>query len=113
MKSFKDVERIDAHCECTDLYEDLMITESEYQGKKVKLNDPIRTSENKNKKFKVYVKNDQGNVVVVRLVILTWRSNVMIPKDESPSERGTIVRIRAQNIRHGIGVAINGAEVPR
>ena len=38
----------------------------EYQGKKVKLNDPIRTSENPNKKFKVYVKNDQGKVVVVR-----------------------------------------------
>ena len=34
--------------------EDLLITESEYQGKKVKLNDPIRTSENPNKKFKVY-----------------------------------------------------------
>ena len=43
------------------------ITEaSEYQGKKVKLNDPIRTSENPNKKFKVYVKNEKGKVVVVR-----------------------------------------------
>ena len=27
------------------------IVEAEYQGKKVKLNDPIRTSENPNKKF--------------------------------------------------------------
>ena len=45
--------------------EDLLITESEYQGKKVKLNDPIRTSENPNKKFKVYVKNEKGNVVKV------------------------------------------------
>ena len=42
------------------------LTEAEYQGKKVKLNDPIRTSENPNKKFKVYVKNAQGKVVVVR-----------------------------------------------
>ena len=43
--------------------EDLLITESEYQGKKVKLNDPIRTSENPNKKFKVYVKDPKtGNV---------------------------------------------------
>jgi len=45
---------------------DHYITEAEYQGKKVKLNDPIRTSENPKKKFKVYVKNDKGKVVVVR-----------------------------------------------
>jgi len=82
VKSFKDVERIDEHCECTDLYEDLMITESEYQGKKVKLNDPIRTSENKNKKFKVYVKNDQGNVVVVRF----GDPNMSIKRDD-PARR--------------------------
>jgi hypothetical protein len=50
---------------CDDCY-DHIIEESEYQGKKVKLNDPIRTSENPNKKFKVYVKNAQGKVVVVR-----------------------------------------------
>ena len=42
------------------------IVESEYQGKKVELNNPIRTSENPNKKFKVYVKNEKGKVVVVR-----------------------------------------------
>lgn len=66
MKKFNDYHSIDEHCECNDLYEDLEITESEYQGKKVKLNDPIRTSENPNKKFKVYVRNGEGNVVVVR-----------------------------------------------
>jgi hypothetical protein len=66
MKSFHEYNKIDEHCECNDLFEDLVVEESEYQGKKVKLNDPIRTSENPNKKFKVYVKNDQGNVVVVR-----------------------------------------------
>ena len=49
-------------CDCFD-HE---LTEAEYQGKKVKLNDPIRTSENPNKKFKVYVKNAKGKVVVVR-----------------------------------------------
>ena len=47
-------------------FADLLVTESEYQGKKGKLNDPIRTSENPNKKFKVYVKNEKGKVVVVR-----------------------------------------------
>ena len=45
---------------------DHMVEQAEYQGKKVKLNDPIRTSENPNKKFKVYVKNEKGKVVVVR-----------------------------------------------
>jgi len=53
-------------CEdCDNLY-DHVIMEAEYQGKKVKLNDPIRTSENPKKKFKVYVKNEKGKVVVVR-----------------------------------------------
>ena len=42
------------------------LEEAEYKGRKVKLNDPIRTSENPKKKFKVYVKNEKGNVVVVR-----------------------------------------------
>ena len=65
VKSFKERERIDYICETCNLYEDLEITEAEYQGKKVKLNDPIRTSENPNKKFKVYVK-DGDSVKVVR-----------------------------------------------
>jgi hypothetical protein len=50
---------------CEAIFEQTL-EEAEYQGKTVTLNDPIRTSENPNKKFKVYVKNDQGNVVVVR-----------------------------------------------
>ncbi len=59
-------ELIDEICEQCDIYEDLQITEAEYKGKKVNLNDPIRTSENPGKKFKVYVKGPKGNVVVVR-----------------------------------------------
>ena len=51
--------------DCDDLY-DHVIVEAEYQGKKVKLNDPIRTSENPNKKFKVYTMGPSGKVVVVR-----------------------------------------------
>lgn len=43
-----------------------VLQEAEYQGKKVKLNDPIRTSENPNKKFKVYTMGPNGTVVVVR-----------------------------------------------
>lgn len=45
--------------------EGLPIMEAEYQGKTVKLNDPIRTSEVPTKKFKVYVK-DGDKVKVVR-----------------------------------------------
>ena len=36
--------------------------EAEYQGRKVKLNNPTKGD---TKKFKVYVKNDKGNVVKV------------------------------------------------
>ena len=53
-------------CEDCENHFEHVIMEAEYQGKKVKLNDPIRTSENPNKKFKVYVKNEKGKVVVVR-----------------------------------------------
>ena len=46
---------------------DHIISEATYQGKTVKLNDPIRTNENPKKKFKVYVKDPStGNVKVVR-----------------------------------------------
>ena len=38
------------------------VIEAEYQGKKVKLNDPFRTPDGP-KKFSVYVKNEKGNVV--------------------------------------------------
>ena len=38
------------------------ITEAEYQGREVKLNKPMRGDV---KKFKVYVKNEKGNVVKV------------------------------------------------
>ena len=37
---------------------------SEYQGRKVQLNKPFRTSDGP-KKFSVYVKNENGNVVKV------------------------------------------------
>ena len=50
MKTLKQVEAIDAICE--EQFKDLEITEAEYQGKKVKLYDPIRGG---SKKFYVYV----------------------------------------------------------
>jgi hypothetical protein len=59
MKTFKEYAEDDIYAH---LDEELEITEAEYQGKKVKLNDPIRGG---SKKFYVYVKNDKGNVVKV------------------------------------------------
>lgn len=45
--------------------DDEQITEAEYQGKKVDLDKPFRLKDD-DKKFGVYVKNDKGNVVMVR-----------------------------------------------
>jgi CO dehydrogenase/acetyl-CoA synthase delta subunit len=82
IKTLKEYIEIDRICEECNLYEDLVIEEAEYQGKKVKLNDPIRTSEVPSKKFKVYVRNSQGNVVVVRF----GDPNLSIKRDD-PSRR--------------------------
>ena len=54
-KSYR-VDEIDRICEECDLYEDLTVEAAEYKGRKVKLNDPSRSSDGK-KKFYVYVKN--------------------------------------------------------
>jgi hypothetical protein len=51
-------------CDDCDKYFDHIVEETEYQGRKVKLNDPFRTPSGP-KKFSVYVKNDKGNVVKV------------------------------------------------
>ena len=47
MKSFNRVEEIDQICEECNLYEDLELIESEYQGKKVTLNKPSRSQDGK------------------------------------------------------------------
>ena len=60
MKSFKEFS--EKCCDECDEQFDHVITEAEYQGRKVKLNKPMRGDV---KKFKVYVKNDKGNVVKV------------------------------------------------
>ena len=56
------LEQIDQACEDCTLYEDLQVEAAEYKGRKVKLNDPSRSSDGK-KKFYVYVKNEKGNVI--------------------------------------------------
>jgi hypothetical protein len=72
-------EHIDDVCESCDLYDDLELVESEYQGKKVTLNNPTRGG---SKKFYVYVKNEKGNVVKVSF----GDPNMEIKRDD-PSRR--------------------------
>ena len=62
MKRFSQYTRIDEICEDCNIYDDLIVEDAEYEGKKVKLNDPISGG---SKKFYVYVKNEKGNVVKV------------------------------------------------
>lgn len=80
-------EHIDDICEACDIYEDLELTEAEYQGKKVTLNDPIRGG---SKKFYVYVRNDKGNIVKVSF----GDPNMSINRDD-PKKRASF------RARHG------------
>lgn len=95
MKNYKQIKEqlIDDYCESCNLYEDLELTEAEYQGKKVTLNDPIRTSENPNKKFKVYVRGPKGNVVVVRF----GDPNLSIKRDDPDRRRSFRARHKCDN----------------
>jgi len=79
-KKFRE-EWIDDTCECDELFEQLELTEAEYQGRKVTLNDPFRTPSGP-KKFSVYVKNDKGNVVKVNF----GDPNLSIKRDD-PNRR--------------------------
>ena len=104
VRSFKQYDIIDEACEeCIFEHEAEGITESEYQGKKVKLNDPIRGG---SKKFYVYVKNEAGKVIKVSF-------GEMIRQEENLLELGTIVIIQALKQKHDIGLVINGEQEQR
>ena len=98
-------DKIDEICEECDLYDDLELVESEYQGKKVTLNNPTRGG---SKKFYVYVKNEKGNVVKVYSEILIWKSNAMILLDGNHSEQDITVTIQDLNGKQGTGHVISG-----
>jgi hypothetical protein len=85
----EDIQKED-HCGCSPE----AITEAEYQGKKVKLNDPIRTSENPKKKFKVYVKDPgTGNIKVVRF----GDPNLSIKRDDPARRKSFRARHNCDN----------------
>ena len=83
-------EEIDDYCEACDLYENLEITEAEYQGKKVTLNNPTRGG---SKKFYVYVKNDKGNVVKVSF----GDPNMEIKRDDPARRKSFRARHNCEN----------------
>jgi hypothetical protein len=92
MKRLTEYLEIDEHCECNDLYEDLELTEAEYQGKKVTLNNPFRTPGGP-KKFSVYVKNEKGNVVKVNF----GDPNMEIKRDDPGRRRNFRARHNCAN----------------
>jgi hypothetical protein len=65
---------------------------SEYQGRKVTLNKPFRTSDGP-KKFGVYVKNESGNVVIVRF----GDPNMTIKKDIPERRKSFRARMQCDN----------------
>ena len=92
MKTFKEYEDIDKVCEDTIFeHEAEGIYEAEYQGKKGKLNDPIRGG---SKKFYVYVKNEKGNVIKVSFGDTTGLS---IKRDDPARRRSFRARHNCDN----------------
>ena len=82
MKSFREYGNIDERCdECIFEHEMEGISEAEYQGKEVSLNNPFRTPDGP-KKFAVYVTNEKGNVVKV-----TFGDPNMEIKRDDPNRR--------------------------
>jgi hypothetical protein len=68
------------------LDEDDILNEAEYQGRKVTLGKPMQGDV---KKFKVYVKNDKGNVVKVNFGFggKSAKGKRMVIKDKNPKRR--------------------------
>lgn len=83
----EEVENCD--CGCDEIIETVIIYEEDGNKKKVKLNDPFRTPGGP-KKFGVYVKNEKGNVVLVRF----GDPNLSIKRDDPE-------RLKSFRARHG------------
>ena len=84
MRNFKDYRNIDIACENVIFeHEQEGIQEAEYQGRKVTLNNPMRTPKGP-RKFAVYVKNEKGNVVKV-----TFGDPGMEIKRDDPGRRAS------------------------
>jgi len=90
-KSFKEFEEIDKLCdEVIFEHEQEDIQEAEYQGKKVKLNDPIRGG---SKKFYVYVKDGDK----VKKVSFGDTTGLSIKRDDPARRRNFRARHNCDN----------------
>ena len=91
VKSFKEYEDIDKACEeCIFEHEAEGIQEAEYQGKKVKLNDPIRGG---SKKFYVYVKDGDK----IKKVSFGDTTGLSIKRDDPARRRSFRARHNCDN----------------
>ena len=103
MKSFREYENIDERCEeCIFEHEMEGISEAEYQGKKVSLNNPFRTPDGP-KKFAVYVTNEKEMWSKLLLVTLIWKLKEMTQTEERILEQDIIVTIHDQRPKQDIG----------
>ena len=104
VKSFKAYDNIDEACDKVIFeHEAEGIQEAEYQGKKVKLNDPIRGG---SKKFYVYVKDGDK----VKKVSFGDTTGLSIKK---ALEQDIIVITQDLKQKHDIGLVINGEQEQR
>jgi hypothetical protein len=85
-------ESIDEDYVDCDIEEAKTLEEAEYQGRKVKLNKPVRSKDGP-KKFHVYVKNDKGNVVKVNF----GDPNMEIKKDNPKRRKSFRARHNCDN----------------
>ena len=69
------------------------IVEAEYKGRKVKLNKPIRQEKGEGGKFRVYVKNDKGNIVKVEF----GDPNMEIKRDDPARRKSFRARHKCDN----------------
>ena len=111
VRSFKEYETIDKKCdEVIFEHEAEGLQEAEYQGKKVKLNDPIRGG---SKKFYVYVKDGDK----VKKVSFGDTTGLSIKRDDPARRRSLeqdiIVIIQDLKQKHDIGLVINGEQEQR
>jgi hypothetical protein len=69
------------------------LNEAEYKGKEVELNKPFRTPDGP-KKFGVYVKNDKGNVIIIRF----GDPNMEIKRDDPERRKAYRARHKGDKI---------------
>jgi hypothetical protein len=84
-QSFTNAAYEDAACEsCGDTHS---LTEAEYDGRTVTLNNPFRSNDDKHK-FYVYVQNDKGNVIKLGF----GDPNLSIKRDDPERRKNFLAR---------------------